>query len=147
MEGALRLMEMLPGISIVRTSIFAYAAVNGLHILCLGLLLGAIIPLDLGVLHVPGFAWARQASRPLRRMAITAFVGTCLTGVLLFSVRTGDYLENDAFLVKIAVLLGAGANAVLFAFIRLDLARKGFAAVSLGLWCVALFAGRLIGFV
>jgi hypothetical protein len=147
MEGALGLMEMVLGIAIVRTSILAYATVNGLHILCLGLLLGAIIPLDLGVLRVRGFTWARQASRQLRRMAITAFIGTCLTGVLLLSVRPGDYLENKAFLVKIAIVLSAGANAVLFACIPKDLARKGFAAVSLCLWCAALFAGRFIGFV
>lgn len=146
-ENLLGQLPQLPIISLLRSQAVAYAAVNALHILGLGMFLGATLPLDLGILRAPGFAWARTVDGPLRRLAITAFLFTVMTGLLLFSVRPFDYLNNDAFLVKLSLLLLAGLNALLFQRVRAPEVRRIQAGLSLALWLVVLFAGRWIGFI
>lgn len=146
-ETLLGQLPQLPIISLLRSQAMAYATVNAMHILGLGMFMGATIPLDLGVLCAPGFAWTRTVDGPLRRLAIAAFLFTVLTGLLLFSVRPGDYLGNSAFLTKLSVLLLAGGNALLFQHIRWPEVRRFQAGLSLTLWLVVLFAGRWIGFI
>lgn len=139
-------LEMVLPITWLRSSLLGYAFLNAAHVLFLGLFMGAVTLLDLGVLRAPGFAWCAPVLAPLRRMAITTFSCTALTGLLLFTVRPTDYLGNDAFLAKLAVLLLAGANAVLFQFVLTLPVRRMQALLSLILWLSVLLAGRLIGF-
>lgn len=146
MASLLALIDQIPFIGALRTQIAPYALVNATHILFLGVLIGAILPLDLGVIHARGFAWTRTVMTPLRRMAIGAFAGTALTGGLLFAVRPQDYLDNTAFQLKGAVLLAAGCNALLFSKVRSEPVRRIQAAASLGMWMAVLIAGRWIGF-
>jgi hypothetical protein len=108
--------------------------------------LGAILPLDLGILRAPGFGWAATVAVPLRRMAVAAFLGAALTGLLLFSVRPTDYIGNGAFLAKVTAVALAGGNALLFARLSNGVVRCVQAALSLALWLFALLAGRFIGF-
>lgn len=146
MNLLLMLIDQIPFIGALRTQIAPYAIVNAAHILFPGVLLGAILPLDLGIVGAPGFAWTRTVTTPLRRMATGAFVGAALTGVLLFAVRPLDYLDNTAFLLKGAILLAAGANAILSSRIGATPVRRVQAAASLGMWVMVLIAGRWIGF-
>lgn len=146
MVSFLNSLEMVLPITWLRSSLLGYAFLNAAHVLFLGLFMGAVTLLDLGVLRAPGFAWCAPVLAPLRRMAITTFSCTALTGLLLFTVRPTDYLGNDAFLAKLAVLLLAGANAVLFQFVLTLPVRRMQALLSLILWLSVLLAGRLIGF-
>lgn len=146
MESFLNLLELVLPITWLRSSLLGYAFLNAAHVLFLGLFMGVVTLLDLGVLRAPGFAWCAPVLAPLRRMAITTFTCTALTGLLLFTVRPTDYLGNDAFLAKLAVLLLAGANAVLFQFVQTPPVRRMQALLSLILWLSVLLAGRLIGF-
>jgi hypothetical protein len=143
----LNMFEQLPLIGVFRTQATLYALLNAAHILFLGMFLGAILPLDLGILRAPGFVWAATVAAPLRRMAVVAFLGAAATGLLLFSVRPADYLGNGAFLAKAAALLVAGGNALLFARLSNPVVRCVQAGLSLALWLFALLAGRFIGFV
>lgn len=140
------LAEQLPFAGALRSAVAAYALVNAAHILCLGLLMGSILPLDLGIAGMPGFGWAISAARPLRRLAIAGFAGVALTGLYLFAVRPFDYLGNDAFLLKIAAIAVAGCNALAFSLMRHVGIRRFQAGLSLTIWLTVLLAGRWIGF-
>ena len=148
-----------PGARLLHGSGTAYLLVNALHILGIGLLVGAILPLDLRLLglfrRVPLEAVGPFLSR-------AAAVGACLaiaSGLWLFSVKPAEYLANPAFLAKAALLALALANVALqHRGRRFAQATAGGSAVprapvrvaalcSALLWLSVLVAGRWIGFV
>lgn len=145
MATLLTLLEQAPLITWLRGNLLGYVALNAAHVLALGMFMGAVVSLDLGILKVPGFRWSATVAGPLRRMAIATLLCAVLTGLLLFPVRPTDYLGNGAFLAKLAVLLLAGANALLFHFVAATPVRFVQAGLSLVLWIGVLLAGRLIG--
>lgn len=134
----------------------AYIVVNASHILGIGLILGAILPLDLRLMGA-----FRTVSLPvvgpfLSRAAMIGVILAVLTGLWLFSVAPADYLVNRAFLIK-AGLLGAAVINIAFqhlnpAFQRalrggpLTAGVKLSALLSFTLWLSVLIAGRWIGF-
>jgi hypothetical protein len=144
-----------PGAALIRQSGTAYLFVNAAHILGIGLLVGAIVPLDLRLL---GFfrAVPLAAIGPfLRRSAAVGLALALTTGFWLFSVKPAEYLANEAFLWKLGLLTFAIANIGLqhaggFRRAVADDAVTGAirarAAVSVALWLGALLAGRWIGF-
>jgi hypothetical protein len=116
------------------------------------LLLGSILPLDLRLL---GFfrRFPLEVLQPfLARMAAASLVLAVVTGLWLFSVKPAEYLGNDAFRWKVAVLGIALANVAfqhgrsIARSFELTPATRARAAVSLCLWLSALVAGRWIGF-
>lgn len=138
----------------LRNARWAYAAVNGMHILGIALLVGAIIPFNLKLL---GF-WPRIDRRDLARVLIpTAATGLCLTiamGLLLFATRASEYAGVSFFQIKIAlVLLGLAAALLLhmrhgFLLESAGTAKlRAHAVVSLACWTLTLACGRLIAFV
>lgn len=147
-----------PGARWLQQSGTAYLLVNAAHILGLGLLLGAILPLDLRL----ALGRSQAALSVLAPVAIrTAAVGLALallTGAWLFSVNPVDYLENNAFRWKLLLLALALVNvAVQHRQCRSlglpDVARalpvrvRVLAGTSALLWISTLVAGRWIGFV
>lgn len=145
-----------PGAIAMRQSPTLYIFVNAAHILGIGLILGPILALDARLL---GFFRQVPLSALGRYLAGTAKIGVALavlTGIALFSVRPIDYLDNSAFLAKLAILALAIANALLInggrawraaiagneiaASLRVQAAASGL------LWIAALVAGRWIGF-
>ncbi|MEZ5785153.1 MAG: DUF2214 domain-containing protein [Xanthobacteraceae bacterium] len=140
--------------SYFRSSRWGYAALNAAHIFGIGLLVGSTIPLSLRLLGL----WP-TVGRPLlaRILVPTAAVGLTValsTGVLLFSVRAGEYAGLLVFRIKLSVIFVGIASAVL-AHLRygiwLDRSdhRKlpEVGLVSILCWTSALVAGRLIAFV
>ena len=146
-----------PGAVLLRDSGTAYLLVNAAHILGIGMLVGAILPLDLRLLglfgHVPLGVIAPFLSRAAAVGAILAIV----TGLWLFSVKPVEYVTNAAFLCKAALLVLALANvAVQHANHHFASAVAGgalrptvrlTALSSIVLWLSVLVAGRWIGFV
>jgi hypothetical protein len=138
--------EQLPLAGTFRSSLVPYALLNAGHILSIALLIGSVVPLDLGIIGAPGFGWTREAATALRRTAIAGFTGIVFTGLFLFAVRPVDYLHNPAFLLKIAAIGLAAANAWLYPRISLRYIQRLQAAASLAIWIIVLLAGRFIGF-
>jgi hypothetical protein len=146
-----------PGAVLLQRSGTAYLLVNAAHILSVGLLVGAILPLDLRLLglafrHVP----LAVIGPVLSRVAATGTVLAIVTGLWLFSVKPAEYLANSAFLWKVALLLLALAN------VALQHGNRGFAQAldgelrpmvrlvafcSIFLWLAVLVAGRWVGFI
>ncbi len=146
-----------PGAVWLQQSGTAYLFVNAAHILGIGLLLGAILPLDLRLLG--GLrAYPLAIIGPLlMRVASTGLALALVTGLWLFTVNPKDYVSNPAFLAKLALLAFALVNIGLqhrgqrfraaLAGNDVDPAVRAFAASSAVLWLAVLVAGRWIGFV
>lgn len=144
-------IEALDAVVWLRRSVWGYAVVNGTHILGIAMLVGSMINVDLRMTGLwRGEHW-REGMRQSLPVARAGFAVAVVTGLLLFSVRAGRYLENPAFLVKMAVLTAAMMNVVLFytIFFREErtLAMRLAGLVSLIAWITVLAAGRAIGFV
>lgn len=155
LAGAVGAALAWPG-GLLRSSAIAYPLVNAAHILAIGLLLGAIVTLDLRLLGAFRGVPLPHLAAPLTRVAGWGLAAALATGVLLFSVSPGAYLGNLAFQIKLALVLAGTLNALALhrgAPWRRALAEGSTGAalrvaalLSLLLWTLAVLAGRWIGF-
>lgn len=135
----------------VRTSTFAYPAIEIAHIVGLSALFGSVLLVDLAVL-------ARHRRFPLEvwgvavlRLTLVGFVLAALTGSLMLIARATDIALNPAFGVKMLLLVVAGLNAWLF-HRRRGLEDTGpgarfHALISIGVWIAVIACGRMIAYV
>jgi hypothetical protein len=143
-----------PGAVLLQRSGTAYLFVNAAHILGIGFLLGAILPLDLRLAGL-----LRPSALPLIGPILirTAACGLALalaTGFWLFTVKPGEYLGNTAFLIKLGLLALALGNIALqhhglkpvLTGGEIGVKVRLLAALSASLWLCVLVAGRWIGF-
>ncbi len=134
----------------------AYPWLNGLHVLSIGLLVGAITVLDLRLLGGFRTVAVSQLAGPTVRVAASGLAAAVLTGSLLFSVQPVHYLANTAFLAKLAIITIGLMNLALLRLLpgwqqalRDESVPGGIrimAGVSLLTWFTAVFAGRWIAF-
>jgi hypothetical protein len=149
-------IEALPHSVALRKSVTLYILVNAAHILGIGLLVGAILPLDLRLAGILRMGRIADLAPFLVRVAAAGLTTAILTGLLLFSVKPGEYAANPAFLAKIGLVALALANIVLqhrtegWRRVRHgaspNLPVRVHAGLSLAIWLSALLAGRWIGF-
>ena len=149
-------LEALPLAAWLRRSTIAYPLVNAAHILGIGLILGAILPLDLRLMGAFRAAPLPVLGPFLSRAAAVGVALALVTGALLFLVKPAEYLANPACLAKLGLLALALANVArihLGAGWRQAVTGRGVApalrlsaAASMLLWLGALVAGRWIGF-
>lgn len=147
-------VERLPAVGALKASFYAYPLVNALHILSIGMLVGAVTLMDLRILGLARGVEREPFLRVMRAAVAVAFPVAVLTGLALFSVRAGEYAQNPAFQAKLALLALAGLNFLAFRRIAAPAAAgapypaaaKALAALSLALWPAILVAGRFIGF-
>ena len=145
-----------PGAVWLRGSGTAYLFVNAAHILGIGLLIGAILPLDVRLMGGLRSLPLAVLGPFLIRCASFGLGLAVLTGLWLFSVRPTEYAANTAFLIKMALLVAALANiTLLHASKGLRRALEGgpvspgvrlCALISFLAWLGVLLAGRWIGF-
>lgn len=157
LEELLASLAASPLPSALRASRYAYPIVNALHIMALATLFGAIVALDLRLLGVARAIPPRPLAMYLPRVAGTGLALAMLTGFALFSVQPQSYIDNPAFLVKIALVaigavhaLGVHASRSWRHFADGSGAINGrlklSALISLAIWVTAILAGRLIAF-
>lgn len=146
-----------PGARWLQGSGTAYLVVNAAHILGIGLLLGAILPLDLRLAGIIRGAPVAVLAPFLSRAAACGLALALLTGAWLFTVRPAEYAANPAFWAKAGLLVLALGNIALqhrgagwrtaLAGGRIAPRVRLLALASSGLWLCVLLAGRWIGFV
>lgn len=142
-----------PGALWLQRSGTAYLFVNAAHILGIGVLLGAILPLDLRLLGCFRRVPVEVIGPFLVRVAATGLGLAALTGLWLFSVKPAEYVENTAFRWKLLLLVVALVNVAFQHYASQlqgsspSLATRVSAALSVTLWLAVLVAGRWIGFV
>lgn len=144
-EGLVEALGTWPGAVLLQRSGTAYLLVNAAHILGVGLLVGAILPLDLRLLGFFRTVPLAVIEPFLTRAAAAGLALAVVTGLWLFTVKPVEYLENEAFLIKLGLLALALLNIALRHSI-MGFARAA-AAFSFLLWLGVLVAGRWIGFV
>jgi len=157
MTGFLQAISGWPGAIFLQEHWVAYLIVNAAHILGIGLLLGAILPLDLLLVRSTRGRDLPILGPFLVRAAATGAALAVTTGLWLFSVKPLEYAENPAFLFKATLLVLAICNIALQhrgeyfdAALRsgqVSLRVRILAATSGILWLCVLIAGRWIGFV
>ncbi|ESQ76661.1 DUF6644 family protein [Asticcacaulis sp. AC402] len=145
-----------PGAVWLQHNWVAYLFVNATHILGIGLILGAILPLDLRLLGLFRTVPVTVIGPFLSRCAGVGVGLAAVTGLWLFSVKPDEYLGNPAFLIKAGLLVLAVGNVVAQHRMpgfqpavqggAVSISVKVFAAVSVVLWLSVLVAGRWIGF-
>jgi hypothetical protein len=146
----------LPPAVALRQSSLLYLLVNAAHILSIGLLIGAIVPLDLRLIGIVRGGPVSVLAPFLVRVAATGLLLAVMTGLLLFSVKPQEYISNPAFLTKLGLLTVGLINILLLHRSRawrsilsgevVPLAAKIKAVLSLLIWIGAVIAGRWIGF-
>jgi hypothetical protein len=153
MEGLLAAIEATGPAEYLRASRWGYAAVNGLHILGIALLVGAIVPLNLRLLGVWRGAPRAMLARVLVPVAATGLALAVTAGAFLFSTRAQEYAGIGFLQAKLAlVATGAVAAVLLHRAHGLALERASrrrlalHAVVSTACWLGALACGRLIAF-
>ncbi len=134
----------------VGESLWAYPFMLSLHVIGLAIVVGILSMLDLRLLG--SFKGIRTAAfLPLIRFAWIGFLINAISGCFLFSSQATTFVQNKAFLIKIAcIFVGAILTAVLQNKLRdpsADDSMKGLAVLSLALWLVAITAGRLTAYV
>ncbi|MGO7167118.1 DUF6644 family protein [Rhizobium leguminosarum] len=140
----------------LRRSGTLYLLVNAAHILAIGLLVGAILPLDLRLAGFFRKVPVEIVAPFLSRAAGVGLAAAIVTGFCLFSVRAVEYAGNPAFLAKLGLIalgilnlsivyLGRGwKTAVSTGIVQPGL--RFSAALSAAIWIAAVIAGRWIGF-
>lgn len=144
--------ELLAGIEALavaehlRVSRWTYPVVNGLHILGLALLYGAVVPLDLRLLGLWKSADVADLSRVLVPVGAAGLAVTLGTGLLLFATQATHYAGMTLFWAKMALVALALVNAGAATLMPARLPRSALAALSILCWTGAIFAGRFLGF-
>lgn len=157
---ALTALQNAEPVAALRASRWVYPLVNSAHITGLALLFGAILPLDLRLLGVWRAVPLAQLARVLVPVAMTGLALAATTGFLLFSVSAAKYAATPLFLVKLALIAAAVANALLLRrSADWTLARipevtaeptgrlKTAGLLSLGLWLAVILCGRFLAYV
>jgi hypothetical protein len=159
LADTLAAIQDLPFAAALRSGRWSYAAVNGLHIVGIALLFGAIVPLDLRMMGFWRSVRISTLTRVLTPVAATGLVLAVAAGLLLFSVRAVQYAGTAVFQIKLALILCAVANALLLRrAIEWELAQDTLriapparlrlaGALSMALWLAVIACGRTIAFV
>lgn len=142
-------------LSIVLTdSSWLFGALEAVHVLAITLVVGSIAVVDLRLIGGgPAHGSARQVLARLLPFTLGAFVLAVGTGGVLFFANPVGYSDNTWFGVKLALLVLAGGNALVFhLFFQNRLADASSwgprvsGAVSLTLWVGVVAAARWIGY-
>ncbi len=143
----------------MRESLWMYPIVEVVHILGFVVLVGSVLMFDLRVLGLSKQISVRALSRHLLPWSWGALVLIVPTGFLMFSAHANDFLGNRAFQLKMALLLAAGINAVIFHTIpyqrvadwdmgvRAPLSALASVAVSIAIWLAIITCGRFLAYV
>ncbi len=143
----------------IRDSLLLFPLIEAVHVIGLALVFGTIMIIDLRLLGAASNRRSfRRMSAEIMKWTWAAFAVTALTGVLMFITNATVYYNNLYFRAKIALLVLAGINVLVFELTagrsmqQWDQApsapRSGrlVATVSLVVWVGVIVAGRMIGF-
>jgi hypothetical protein len=136
---------------------YAYATLEGIHLIGVAFFFGAIILLDMRFMGFMPRLAAGPAARFLLRISIPAFTLLAVTGALLFVPSADRYAVSPTFFAKIAAIVAGGLNALAFHVAArrtatsaepthtLSMARAA-AVVSVLIWVGVIALGRAMGY-
>src|SRR5690606_27924326 len=98
----------------IRTSTWAYPAVEVVHLAGLALLIGTAVAFDLRLLGLSSRLPADAMARHLLPWARVGFTLALASGLLLFATQATTYIQQWVFFLKIAAIGTGVANASIF---------------------------------
>ena len=135
----------------LKSSVWAYPALEVMHLVGIALLLGNLVTLELRVfgrgaaLDVNGLATLSLG------VAAAGFSLAAASGLLMFASQAAELLTNRAFTLKMLLLMLAACNAAWFhgraSLNKLDRIAKAQMLVSSLVWLAIVACGRWIAYV
>lgn len=134
----------------LKSHLWAYPALEMVHISGIALLLGNLVLLELRV-----FGWGealpvRDLARLSLGLALSGFAIAAASGLLMFASQPAELLANRAFTLKMLLLFTAGCNAAWFhgrgSLDKLDVWARVQMVVSTLIWLAVLACGRWIAY-
>jgi hypothetical protein len=146
--------------STIASSTWMFPTIETFHVIAIVTVIGAIAAMDLRLLGLTsGTKTIKAMERDTLPVIWTAFAFAVATGLLLFVSKAASYMANPYFIWKNVLMLLAGVNMLVFhRYVSRDIASwdapgsaiplgaKLSATLSLALWLVIPFCGRVIGF-
>ena len=142
----------------MREALWAYPAVETIHILALGLVVGSVVVVDLRLIGLSRDVSVARLSRHALPWTVGAFGVAMLTGLLMFTAHAEDFLTNRVFALKMGLILAAGVNAGIMhtgpwrSIAQWDTgamppaAVRWCAALSIAIWIAVVACGRLLAY-
>lgn len=142
----------------MREALWAYPAVETVHIIGLALLFGTIVIVDLRLLGLGRNVSAVAVTRSVLPWTLAGFCVAAATGSLMFTAHAGELVTLPIFLLKMSLIVLGGVNAALLrvgalrSAGRWDLAVlppprvRVAAGLSLLLWICVIACGRLLAY-
>lgn len=140
--------------------IWTYGLLNLGHILGISALFGAVLLLDLKLMGAWRAIPAASLIRPTVPLAAIGFVLAAISGIMMLSFNTTEYLGNPFIYAKFPIILAGLVNVAVIQ--RLGAWRRAaaganaepgdqavlkvFGALSLLIWTSVITCGRLIGY-
>jgi hypothetical protein len=129
----------------------AYPALEVLHIVGIGLLVGNLVLLELRVWGLGGDLPVQPLARLALGLAVLGFALAGASGLLMFAAQAVELLANRAFVLKMGLLMLAGTIAAWFhgrgSLARMDRTARLLTLVSTAIWLAVIVCGRSIAYV
>jgi len=134
----------------LKSSAWAYPALEVMHICGIALLLGNLMLLEMRVFGRGATLDVKALASLSLGIAGVGFLLAAASGLLMFTSQAAELLTNRAFTLKMVLLMLAGCNAAWFhgrdSLVRLDaLARLQMVLSSL-IWLAVVVCGRWIAY-
>ena len=110
----LEALEQGPIGSAMRESLWLFPAVETVHIAGFSILVGSVVLFDLRILGFSRALPVRLLARHLLPWSMGALLLIVPSGLMMFSSAATELIDNRAFLIKMLLLVLAGANAAAF---------------------------------
>lgn len=135
----------------LKTHVWAYPALEVVHIVGIALLLGSLVLLELRVFGRGAALPVRDLARLSLSVALCGFGLAAASGLLMFATQPAELLSNRIFTLKMLLLMLAGCNAAWFhgrgSLARLDGLARAQMLASTVVWLAVVVCGRWIAYV
>ncbi len=134
----------------LKSHVWAYPALEVVHISGIALLLGNLVLLELRVLGLGSGLPVKDLARLSLGIAASGFALAATSGLLMFASQPAELLNNRAFTLKMLLLLAAGCNAAWFhgrgSLAKLDAWARWQMVISSLIWLTVVACGRWIAY-
>jgi hypothetical protein len=134
----------------LQNHVWAYPALEIVHISGIALLLGNLVLLELRVFGLGAGLPVKDLARLSLGVALTGFAFAAASGLLMFASQPDELLSNRAFTLKMLLLFAAGCNAAWFhgrgSLEKLDVMARAQMVVSSLIWLAVVACGRWIAY-
>ena len=134
----------------LRSHLWAYPALEIVHITGIALLLGNLVLLELRVFGLGAALPVNALARLSLGLAATGFSLAAASGLLMFASQPAELLANRAFTLKMLLLLAAACNAGWFhgraSLDKLDVVARVQMVLSTLIWLAVVACGRWIAY-